>query len=144
MKRMVLALLLVVVMIGPLFAGGQEEKKPATLTKLTVISPRGSLEVMDDYLLWVALDMGYFKDQGLDIDMEPGPMDGFACTKFVDQNKADIGYPSPGILTASVDTGMNVIMVYELDDGPGVRFRRAEGQPHPDGKGPGGQDHLRG
>lgn len=73
MKRMVLALLLVVVMIGPLFAGGQEEKKPATLTKLTVISPRGSLEVMDDYLLWVALDMGYFKDQGLDIDMEPGP-----------------------------------------------------------------------
>ena len=114
MKRLVLALVLVLAILPQLFAAGQEEKKSATLTKMTVISPRGSLEVMDDYLLWVALDMGYFKDQGLDIDMEPGPMDGFATTKFVDQKKADIGYPSPGILTSSVDTGMDVIMVYEL------------------------------
>ena len=54
------------------------------------------------------------KDQGLDVVMEPGPMDSFACTKFVDQKKADVGYPSPGILTASVDTGIDVVLVYEM------------------------------
>jgi NitT/TauT family transport system substrate-binding protein len=114
-KRSALVMLLILAMVVPLLASGQQgETKPGTLTKLTVISPRGSLEVMDDYLLWVALDMGYFKEEGLDVSLEPGPMDGFATTKFVDQKKADIGYPSPGILTSSVDTGMDVIMVYEL------------------------------
>ena len=84
------------------------------LAKMTFITPRGTVEVMDDYNLWVAIKMGYFKDLGLDVIMEPGPNDAFACTKFVDQGQADIGYPSPGVLSASVDTGMDVIMVYEM------------------------------
>jgi NitT/TauT family transport system substrate-binding protein len=69
---------------------------------------------MDDYNLWTALRMGYFEEMGLDVTMEPGPNDAFACTKFVDQNQADIGFPSPGILTSSVDTGMRVIGAYEM------------------------------
>ena len=105
-KRTVLVLVLVISIIPSLFA--------QKLTKFTFISPRGTLEVMDDYNLWVPIQMGYFKEMGLDVDMEPGPMDAFACTKFVDQKQADIGYPSPGILTSSVDTGMDIIMVYEL------------------------------
>ncbi len=84
------------------------------LTKMTFITPRGTVEVMDDYNLWVPIKMGYFKEMGLEVIMEPGPMDAFACTKFVDQGQADIGYPSPGVLSASVDTGMDVIMVYEM------------------------------
>jgi NitT/TauT family transport system substrate-binding protein len=84
------------------------------LAKMTFITPRGTVEVMDDYNLWVAIKMGYFKDLGLEVIMEPGPNDAFACTKFVDQGQADIGYPSPGVLSASVDTGMDVIMVYEM------------------------------
>jgi NitT/TauT family transport system substrate-binding protein len=112
-KRTVLVLLLVLSLVPSIFASPQKEA-PKTLTKFTFISPRGTLEVMDDYNLWVPIQMGYFKEMGLDVDMEPGPMDAFACTKFVDQKKADIGYPSPGILTSSVDTGMDVIMVYEL------------------------------
>lgn len=87
---------------------------PVKLTKFTWISPRGTLEVMDDYNLWVAIEMGYFKDLGLDVVMEPGPADALACTKFVDQKKADVGYPSPGVLTASVDTGMDVIQAFEM------------------------------
>jgi NitT/TauT family transport system substrate-binding protein len=109
---MLFALALVVLSAFVVFGGGQGE--PKALAKLTFMSPRGTLEVMDDYNLWVALEMGYFKEQGLDVVMEPGPMDSFACTKFVDQKKADIGYPSPGILTASVDTGIDVILVYEM------------------------------
>jgi len=106
LKRVFLITLLVAVLAGSLFA--------APLTKMTFITPRGTLEVMDDYNLWVAKDMGYFKDLGIDCVMEPGPGEAFAPTKFVDQKQADIGYPSPGILTSSVDTGMDVIMVYEM------------------------------
>jgi NitT/TauT family transport system substrate-binding protein len=58
--------------------------------------------------------LGYLEEKGLDVTMEPGPNDAFACTKFVDQNQADIGFPSPGILTSSVDTGMRVIGAYEM------------------------------
>jgi NitT/TauT family transport system substrate-binding protein len=89
-------------------------KTTAELAPFTWISPRGTLEVLDDYNLWVALKQGYFEEMGLDVDLEPGPMDAFACTKFVDQNQADMGYPSPGILTSSIDTGMDVIMAYEM------------------------------
>jgi len=96
-------------------ANGQTETaKSASMAKMVWISPRGTLEVMDDYNLWVANQLGYFKEMGLDVTLEPGPNDAFACTKFVDQHQADIGYPSPGVLTSSVDTGMDVIMVYEM------------------------------
>jgi len=84
------------------------------LTKIVWISPRGTLEVMDDYNMWVAIEMGYFKDFGIEVDMEPGPNDALACTKFVDQKKADVGYPSPGVLTSSIDTGMDVIQAFEM------------------------------
>jgi NitT/TauT family transport system substrate-binding protein len=111
-KLVVLAVLLAVA--ATMFASGQKEAKSADLTTMTFITPRGTVEVMDDYNLWVAIELGYFREMGLNVIMEPGPMDAFAATKFVDQRQADVGYPSPGILTASVDTGMDVIMVYEM------------------------------
>ena len=112
MKKLFLVLLLVLIMLPPVFATGTKE--PATMTKMTFITPRGTLEVMDDYNLWVAIEMGYFKELGIEAVMEPGPGEAFAPTKFVDQKQADVGYPSPGILTSSVDTGMDVVMVYEM------------------------------
>jgi NitT/TauT family transport system substrate-binding protein len=95
-------------------AGEKTDEGPADLDPITFITPRGTLEVMDDYNLWVPIELGYFEELGLDVTMEPGPFDSFACTKFVDQGQADVGYPSPGILTASIDTGMNVILAYEM------------------------------
>jgi len=100
--------------LGTILVGAGKKQEAVELKKLTFITPRGTLEVMDDYFLWVAIDQGYFKEMGLDVVMEPGPLDAFATTKFVDQNQADVGYPSPGILTSSVDTGMNVILAYEM------------------------------
>jgi len=91
-------------------AGGEGELE---LIPMTFIVPRPTLEVMDDYNLIVPIEMGYFKDMGLEVSMETGP-DGMASTKFVDQNQADVGYPSPGILTASIDTGMKVVLAYEM------------------------------
>jgi NitT/TauT family transport system substrate-binding protein len=95
-------------------AGTKEGEGMEELAPITFITPRGTLEVMDDYNLWVPIELGYFEELGLDVTMEPGPFDSFACTKFVDQNQADVGYPSPGILTASIDTGMKVILAYEM------------------------------
>lgn len=114
-KSIAVRALLLVLLAGLLLAGAVACKQaPKELTKVTFITPRGNVEVMDDYNMWVPIELGYFKEMGLDVVMEPGPMDSFACTKFVDQKQADVGYPSPGILTASVDTGMDVIMVYEM------------------------------
>jgi len=103
--------------LGSVLIGAGEKQEvgaPEKMDKITFITPRGTLEVMDDYNLWVAIEMGYFEELGLDVTMEPGPLDAFACTKFVDQGQADVGYPSPGIHTASIDTGMNVILAYEM------------------------------
>jgi len=89
------------------------EEKELELHPMTFIVPRPTLEVMDDYNILIPIEMGYFRDMGLEVSMETGP-DAFAATKFVDQGQADVGYPSPGIHTASVDTGIRVIMAYEM------------------------------
>ena len=112
LRKALFAVILLLGLAALAFAGGSKE--PGELTKVTFITPRGTIEVMDDYNLWVAIEMGYFKELGLEVIMEPGPGEAFAPTKFVDQKQADVGYPSPGILTSSVDTGMDVIMVYEM------------------------------
>ena len=41
--------------------------------KHTWISPRGTIEVMDDYAIWVAQAMGYFGDLGVELELQPGP-----------------------------------------------------------------------
>jgi NitT/TauT family transport system substrate-binding protein len=83
------------------------------LDKVTWISPRGTLDVMDDYNLVVPIKMGYFKSNGIDAKLIAGPFDATACTKFVAQHQADMGYPSPGILTFSIDSGIPVKSVWE-------------------------------
>jgi NitT/TauT family transport system substrate-binding protein len=82
------------------------------------ISPRGTLDVMDDFNLWVPIKMGYFKKLGINAKMIAGPIgDALACTKFVAQNQADMGYPSPGVLTASIDSGIAVKSVWDMISG---------------------------
>lgn len=77
------------------------------------ISPRATLEVMDDYNLWVPIKQGYFDDLNLDVELIAGPQDILAPTKFVAEDQADMGYPSPGVLVSSIASGMPVISVWE-------------------------------
>ena len=64
---------------------------------------------MDDFNLWVPIKMGYYKKLGIEAKLIAGPIsDALASTKFVAQNQADMGYPSPGVLTASIDGGIPV------------------------------------
>src|SRR5262245_41577054 len=69
------------------------------------ISLRDSRDVMHEFNLGVPIKMGSHNKLGIDAKLSAGPIgDALACTKFVAQNQADMGYPSPGVLTASIDS----------------------------------------
>lgn len=93
----------------------------------TWISPRGTLEVLDDYGFWIGKKMGYF--DGLDVEMQPGPSDGTATVKFVDVGQADMGFPSPGVFSFAIENGMNLKSVFHMGalDTFSLAFRKGEG-----------------
>jgi len=93
----------------------------------TWISPRGTLEVLDDYAYWAALREGYFGD--LSTEMQPGPSDGTATVKFVDVGQADMGFPSPGVFSFAIENGMNLTSVFHMGarDTFSIAFRKGEG-----------------
>ena len=78
--------------------------------EFTWISPRGTLEVLDDYPYWVAKEMGYFGD--LKTKMEPGPSDGTATVKFVALSQADMGFPSPGVFSFALNNNLDLVSVW--------------------------------
>src|SRR3954451_24383321 len=65
----------------------------AGLQKVKWISPRGTLDVMDDFNLWVPIKMGYFHRLGLDVSLAPG--DGSGNLPSVANHQVDMGFPSP-------------------------------------------------
>ena len=77
---------------------------------------------MDDFNLWVADKMGYFKDLGLQVELQPGPLEALAVTKLVAENQADVGYPSPGVFLSSVDAGMPLIQPWDMMLGQTFNF----------------------
>ena len=94
------------------------------------ISPRGTLDVMDDFDLWVPIKMGYFKKLGINAKLIAGPLgDALATTKFVAQNQADMGYPSPGVLTSSIDSGIPVKSIWDMISGQVFDFALPESSP---------------
>jgi NitT/TauT family transport system substrate-binding protein len=105
--------------VGRAFAAGYD--------KFTWISPRGTLEVLDDYPYWSAKKMGYFGD--LNTDMQPGPSDGTATVKFVDVGQADMGFPSPGVFSFALQNGMKLKSVFHMGarDTFSLAFRKGEG-----------------
>ena len=75
------------------------------------ISPRGTLDVMDDYNIRVPIQMGYYKKLGLNVQLNAGS--GSGEMQLVAANKVDTGYPSPGVLSSAIDAGIPVIGVWE-------------------------------
>jgi NitT/TauT family transport system substrate-binding protein len=103
---------------GSLVSAGSAFGRTSALQTVRWISPRGSLQVMDDFNLWVPIKMGYFKQLGINAQLIAGSIsDALAATKFVAQNRADMGYPSPGVLTASIDSGIPVKSVWDVISG---------------------------
>jgi NitT/TauT family transport system substrate-binding protein len=126
-----MALVLVLVLVGISIAAcvPVAPQAPKTLDKIVWVSPRGTLEVMDDANLWAAIDQGYCKDQGIDLQLQPGPNDSLAVVKLVGQGQANIGYPSPGVLTSGIDAGIPVILAWEMMLGQVFDFAVAKGSP---------------
>ncbi|MCP4308944.1 MAG: ABC transporter substrate-binding protein, partial [bacterium] len=93
----------------------------------TWISPRGTLEVLDDYPYWVGKELGYFGD--LDTKMEAGPADGTATVKFVALGQADMGFPSPGVFSFAIENDMDLVSVFNMGavDVFDFAFRPGEG-----------------
>jgi len=75
------------------------------------ISPRGTLDVMDDYNIRVPIQMGYYKKLGLDVQLNAGS--GSGEMQLVAAKKVDMGYPSPGVLSSAIDAGIPVVGVWE-------------------------------
>ena len=100
--------------------------KPYT-GEFTWISPRGTIEVVDDYPYWVAKELGYFGD--LETAMEPGPSDATAVVKFVALEQADIGFPSPGVLSFAINNDLDLVSIYGSGafDLFNFAFRKGEG-----------------
>jgi NitT/TauT family transport system substrate-binding protein len=109
--------------------GGVGSARAEPYSKFTWISPRGSLEVLDDYGYWAAQKMGYFSDLGVEAEMQPGPSDGTATVKFVDVGQADMGYPSPGVFSFALENGMQLKSVFHMGarDTFSLAFRKGEG-----------------
>ncbi len=111
--------------------GGASLMSPANASvasgSVTWISPRGTLEVMDDYPYWIGKELGYF--DGLDTKLEPGPSDGTATVKFVALSQADMGYPSPGVFSFAIENDMDLLSVFNMGavDVFDFAFRPGEG-----------------
>ncbi|WP_336799953.1 ABC transporter substrate-binding protein [Kaistia sp. MMO-174] len=97
------------------------------------VSPRGTLEVLDDFAYWVAKKYGYFGD--LNTVIEAGPQDGTATVKLVDQKQSDFGYPSPGILSLGLEQGMDLVSAYHVMAGDVFNFAFPKGKAPADLKG---------
>jgi len=97
------------------------------------VSPRGTIEVLDDYPYWVGKKFGYFGD--IETTLEPGPSDATACVKLVDQNQADVGYPSPGVFSLGLAQGIPIVSVFEMGGADVFDFAFRKGEAPQDIKG---------
>ncbi len=109
--------------------GGIGRAQAEPYSKFTWISPRGTLEVLDDFGFWMGKKLGYFDDLGVEVEMQPGPSDGTATVKFVDVGQADMGFPSPGIFSFALENGMKLKSAFHWGalDTFSLAFRKGEG-----------------
>jgi NitT/TauT family transport system substrate-binding protein len=97
------------------------------------VSPRGTVEVLDDYPYWVGKKFGYFGD--IETTLEPGPSDATATVKLVDQDQADMGYPSPGVFSLALAQGIPLVSVFQMGGADVFDFAFRKGEKPADIKG---------
>ena len=115
-------LALVGVAVVPALAQAEADPCPVDGAKVIWMSPRGTLEVMDDFPLWVAKELGYFEELGLEVELQPGISGGPTGLALLTEGQADVGYPSPGVLSAAVDAGIPVVIAFEMAPGQVFNF----------------------
>ncbi len=76
------------------------------------VSPRGTLEVLDDYPYWVAQRFGYFGD--IETELLPAIMEATSSNKNVADGQADMSYVSPGVFSLGVEAGIDLVSVWQM------------------------------
>ncbi len=78
------------------------------------MSPRGTLDVVDDYPNWIAEELGYWKELGITSQMNAGPLDATAGPKAVASGSMDVSYPSPGVFSLVLAAGLGVKTAFQM------------------------------
>jgi NitT/TauT family transport system substrate-binding protein len=92
---------------GRLLASAQEGRN-----KVVWVSPRGTLEVLDDYPYWVGKRFGYFGD--IETELLPAIMEATSSAKAVADGQADMSYVSPGVFSLGVEAGIDLVSVWQM------------------------------
>ena len=92
---------------GFLTASAQDAKN-----SVTWFSPRGTLEVLDDYGYWIALKYGYFGD--IEVAIDPAIFEATSSTKAVADGQGDMAYPSPGVFSLGLEQGIDLVSVFQM------------------------------
>jgi NitT/TauT family transport system substrate-binding protein len=74
------------------------------------VSPRGTLEVLDDYAYWTAKEMGYFGD--LETELLPAILEATSSSKAVAEGQADMSFVSPGVFSLGIEAGIDLVSVF--------------------------------
>ncbi len=112
MKRFFLVVMVVLLVISPLLAKGAQEAKKEGLTKVRIVIP-ADLERLEDTPYWAAINLGFFEEEGLDVEM----MSAFGTTdlKMVATGNAEFCGPGPMFLLASIEEGLPVKAIFAYD-----------------------------
>lgn len=76
------------------------------------VSPRGTLEVLDDYPYWVGKQFGYFGD--IETQLLPAILESTSSAKNVADGDADMSYVSPGVFTDAVNQGLDLVSIWQM------------------------------
>ncbi len=127
MKKFLILLLVVFLVMGSLVAcssqqgsgegeepegNGEKEDTPGELKKVTYVFPR-TLEVLEDTPFWVAKNLGYWEEEGLDVTLDQA----FGTTdiKMVATGAADFAGPGTSIILAGIEEGLPIKVVSAYD-----------------------------
>ena len=77
-----------------------------------------------------ARSIGYFG--AIETTLEPGPSDATATVKLVDQNQADVGFPSPGVFSLALAQGIPLVSVFHMGGSDVFDFAFRKGEAPPD------------
>jgi len=99
-------------LVGPAALRGTLSAHAQAENKVVWVSPRGSLEVLDDYPYWVAKKLGYFGD--IETELLPAIAEATSSSKAVAEGSADMSYVSPGVFALGVEAGIDLVSVFQM------------------------------
>lgn len=117
MKKRILSMLLAAMLATTVFAGcGDSSEKSSEsgsedVVDITIASPT-PLESFDHVVIYVAQEMGYFEEEGLNVTLEDGTG---KDTKMVSAGQAQFAYPSPGLTLSAIEGGLDIQAICNWD-----------------------------